>query len=144
MRHRRSISFIVASFVSFCGYTSLFFIRDPVRNAGAIYPLLCVIGLGEIGMIVTSLSLVTSDAYVSPDIRGSVAGCYSLFGGLGLLILTRVGGALTEVWVDSAPFFVVGVLAGLICLIGFVVELVSTKRRVTLSANLMDAADAAE
>ncbi len=75
--------------------------------------MMTLVGLGEIGMIVTSLCLVTSDLYVDPAIRGSVAGCYSLFGGLGLLVSTKVGGLLFDQWKNTAPFMVMGLFAGI-------------------------------
>jgi MFS family permease len=58
------------------------------------------------------LGLVTSNEHVNPEIRGSVAGCYSLFGGLGLLITTKVGGLLFDVWSQTSPFLIMSLCAG--------------------------------
>lgn len=82
-----------------------------------MYPLLCLIGLGEIGMIVTSLCLVTSNRLVRAEIRGSVAGCYSLMGGLGILVSTEIGGILFDSWRETAPFLLMSLL-GSVTMIG--------------------------
>lgn len=62
------------------------------------------IGVGQIGVIITSMSYCTD---VRAEIRGSIAGVYSLFGGAGILILTKVGFALSDEWAH-AGFFVLG------------------------------------
>ena len=118
---RRSIPLLIASIVSFVAYFSMFFLTDPIGQAGWMYPLLCLVGFGEIGMIVTSLCLVTSAKLVQPDIRGSVAGCYSLMGVLGLLVSTKVGGWLFDSWRYTAPFLVISILGGITMLGGMMV-----------------------
>lgn len=75
-----------------------------------------------IGMIITSLSLVTSNVFVNPEIRGSVAGCYSLVGVLGILISTKLGGILFDAWTYTAPFLVMSLLAGVTVLVGLAVS----------------------
>ena len=71
----------------------------------AWFMVLCgFIGVGQIGVIITSMSYCTD---VRAEIRGSIAGVYSLFGGAGILILTKVGFALSDEW-SHAGFFVLG------------------------------------
>lgn len=72
-------------------------------------------------MIVTSLSLVTCDLYVDPRVRGSVAGCYSVCGGLGLLVSSKLGGLLLDIWKPTAPFLVVAIFSLLCVVIALVV-----------------------
>lgn len=67
------------------------------------------IGLSQIGAIVTSLGLSTGP-YVDKTIRGSVAGAYSLTGGCGILILTKLGGFLFDKWTPGAPFYIMAIL----------------------------------
>jgi predicted MFS family arabinose efflux permease len=67
-----------------------------------------LIGLGEIGNVVCSLSLVTG-ARVPRASRGSVAGVYSAFGAAGILFHSKVGGYLFDSWDSGAPFFIMGV-----------------------------------
>ncbi|KAI3661478.1 hypothetical protein MP638_007208 [Amoeboaphelidium occidentale] len=115
----RSKAFLFAAVLSFCGYFPFWFVTNPVRNI-AVYLLMCLVGIGEIGMIVTSLSLAT--AKLPNDIRGSVSGCYSLFGGLGVLVLTYCGGLLADYWILTAPFvlvsfFTLAIIVGTIIII---------------------------
>ncbi|KAI3636070.1 hypothetical protein MIR68_005951 [Amoeboaphelidium protococcarum] len=109
-RYSKSAVFTVAALISCAAYSSLFFVDNPLQKA--VFILMPFIGLSEIGLIVTSLSLATSG--VPADIRGSVAGCYSLFGGLGILFLSKVGGILFDVWKEGAVFLLVGIVSGFV------------------------------
>ncbi|KAL4738986.1 major facilitator superfamily domain-containing protein [Aspergillus similis] len=40
------------------------------------------------------------------DLKGSIAGIYSLFGGAGILLLTKLGGLLFDVLSSGAPFYI--------------------------------------
>jgi hypothetical protein len=66
-------------------------------------------GLSQIGAIVTSLGLSTGP-YVDASICGSVAGAYSLTGGCGILLLTKLGGYLFDNWTPGAPFYIMAML----------------------------------
>jgi len=66
-------------------------------------------GISQIGFIVTSLGLSTGP-YVDSSIRGSVAGAYSLTGGCGILLLTKLGGFLFDKWTPGAPFYIMALL----------------------------------
>lgn len=46
-----------------------------------------------------------SSALRLSDLKGSVAGIYSFYGGAGILILTKAGGALFDSTTNSAPFY---------------------------------------
>jgi predicted MFS family arabinose efflux permease len=80
---------------------AMFFI-DPLGTP--VWVVVCFVGLGEIGMIISNLSLVTSQATVSPKIRGSVAGVSSACGAIGILVSSKLGGALFDSWNEGAPF----------------------------------------
>jgi MFS family permease len=71
---------------------------------GLIQLTLGLVGLGEIGNVVCSLSLVTG-ARVPKASRGSVAGVYSAFGAVGILFHSKLGGYLFDSWDSGAPFF---------------------------------------
>ncbi|EME48743.1 hypothetical protein DOTSEDRAFT_103922, partial [Dothistroma septosporum NZE10] len=45
-------------------------------------------------------------------LKGSIAGMYSLAGGAGILILTKLGGALFDSWTTGAPFFLMAIFNG--------------------------------
>lgn len=50
------------------------------------------------------------------DLKGSIAGVYSLFGGAGILLLTKLGGLLFDVLSSGTPFFMMAGFNGLLCL----------------------------
>lgn len=43
------------------------------------------------------------------QLKGSIAGIYSFGGGAGILILTKAGGKLFDVWTPGAPFFIMAI-----------------------------------
>ncbi|KAJ3128988.1 hypothetical protein HK098_002839 [Nowakowskiella sp. JEL0407] len=98
----RPLSVFIASLFGFIGYIMIYSIDDPTSKI--MYLAVSLVGIGEIGLIVGSLSLVTAK-YVPADIRGSVAGVYSTFGAVGILITSKLGGSLFDSWVETAPFF---------------------------------------
>lgn len=63
----------------------LFFLESPTMKIS--YFIVSLIGVGETGMVICSMSLVTS-SYVPNQSRGSIAGAYSLFGAIGILFNT--------------------------------------------------------
>ncbi|KAL4798247.1 major facilitator superfamily domain-containing protein [Aspergillus venezuelensis] len=58
------------------------------------------------------------------SLKGSIAGVYSLFGGAGILLLTKLGGLLFDVLSSSAPFFIMVGFNGVLVLVGVVSGLV--------------------
>lgn len=49
-------------------------------------------------------------------LKGSIAGIYSLAGGAGILLLTKLGGALFDSWTSGAPFFLMAIFNGILAL----------------------------
>lgn len=43
------------------------------------------------------------------QLKGTIAGVYSLLGGAGILLLTKAGGALFDSWTPGAPFFIMAI-----------------------------------
>ncbi|OQO01056.1 hypothetical protein B0A48_13299 [Cryoendolithus antarcticus] len=43
------------------------------------------------------------------ELKGSIAGIYSLAGGAGILLLTKLGGVLFDRWTPGAPFFMLAI-----------------------------------
>ncbi|KAI9333855.1 major facilitator superfamily domain-containing protein [Obelidium mucronatum] len=87
-------------------YTTLFY-ANPL--SGLVFAVAVFVGLSEIGLIIGNLSLVTDNEMVDQEIRGSVAGVSSACGAIGILVSTKLGGVLFDVWDDGAPFFVLAV-----------------------------------
>ncbi|KAB8266276.1 MFS transporter [Aspergillus pseudonomiae] len=61
-------------------------------------------------------------------LKGSIAGVYSLFGGAGILLLTKLGGLLFDVWSSGAPFYIMAGFNGALLLAGLVGCLVKRSR----------------
>lgn len=51
-------------------------------------------------------------------LKGSIAGVYSLYGGAGILILTKVGGLLFDVLSSGTPFYIMAVFNGILLVMG--------------------------
>ncbi|KAI7116720.1 major facilitator superfamily MFS-1, partial [Hortaea werneckii] len=47
-------------------------------------------------------------------LKGSIAGVYSFAGGAGILLLTKLGGALFDSWTAGAPFFMLAIFNGIL------------------------------
>ncbi|KAL2831823.1 major facilitator superfamily domain-containing protein [Aspergillus cavernicola] len=58
------------------------------------------------------------------DLKGSIAGVYSLFGGAGILLLTKLGGLLFDALSSSAPFYIMAGFNGVLVIVGIVSGLV--------------------
>jgi len=66
----------------------------------------CIVGCGEIGLVVSSTALVAQEA--PPSIRGSVSGFFSFCGAIGIILATKIGGILSGDGHYSAPFMLFG------------------------------------
>jgi hypothetical protein len=53
-------------------------------------------------------------------LKGSIAGVYSLYGGAGILLLTKVGGLLFDVLSSGTPFYIMAGFNGVLLIIGIV------------------------
>jgi MFS family permease len=112
---------LTAAIIGFVVYFSIIFLNNPVEKI--MYLLIAFIGIGEGGLIVSSLGQVTDSKRVRSEIRGNVAGVYSFCGAIGILIGTKVGGILFDEWKEVGPFFIMacghllcGILGlGIIC-----------------------------
>ncbi|EEA22171.1 hypothetical protein TMatcc_008395 [Talaromyces marneffei ATCC 18224] len=60
-------------------------------------------------------SIVTQDL---KHLKGCIAGIYSLYGGAGILILTKLGGLLFDVSSTGAPFYIMAFFNGILFLAG--------------------------
>ena len=61
-------------------------------------------------------------------LKGSIAGVYSLFGGAGILLLTKLGGLLFDVLSSGTPFYIMAGFNGALLLAGIVGCLVKRSR----------------
>jgi MFS family permease len=86
-----------------CAYGVMLFISDPRSKIVMIMAVLQ--GFAQIGMIISSVSLVAKEA--PPHARGAISGVYSLFGAIGIITVSKIGGALTEMWTETGPFSII-------------------------------------
>lgn len=85
-------------------------VYDP--RCFSCFLVISLIGISQIGSIISSMSLVSSfsyelDANIKKSVVGSISGLYSVCGGIGILIITKLGGYLSDRWI-VAPFFLLG------------------------------------
>ena len=117
-RVHRVTALVATLLLAFLGYGGTWLIDNPF-GVGMI--VCCVlIGASEVGCIVTSSVLI---AQQSPErIRGSVIGLFNLFGAIGILVASKVGGVLFDSWRPAAPFILFGCLALVVLLWGLAVR----------------------
>ncbi|RDW81713.1 putative MFS transporter [Aspergillus mulundensis] len=118
-----------------------------VSQIGAIVCSLSVLSNGILSLI-NSVENTTSSSHVSSTVpeadeqqplletnagqfqrqpstlKGSIAGVYSLFGGAGILLLTKLGGLLFDVVSSGAPFYIMAGFNGVLVIVGVVSGLV--------------------
>ncbi|KAE8354160.1 major facilitator superfamily domain-containing protein [Aspergillus coremiiformis] len=63
-------------------------------------------------------------------LKGSIAGVYSLFGGAGILLLTKLGGLLFDVLSSGAPFYIMAGFNGTLLLAGVIGGLFSRSKKI--------------
>ncbi|KAK5171769.1 uncharacterized protein LTR77_003405 [Saxophila tyrrhenica] len=63
-------------------------------------------------------------------LKGSIAGMYSFVGGAGILLLTKLGGALSDSWTAGAPFFMMAIFNAvlLVAVVGVAVGKAALRR----------------
>ena len=106
----RATGVIVAFTLSAIGYTVFGLIGDPFSNS-IILPAI-VLGMGESSTIIAGNALIGQNAPAS--IRGAVLGAFGLFGAMGILVATSVGGRLFDLWMPGGPFVQMGVINSLV------------------------------
>lgn len=109
-RINRVSALAITLLIGAIGYGSTFFLTDPF----SLPTILCLIliGMAEVGCIITSGVLVAEQA---PDrLRGSVIGVFTLTGAVGILIASVVGGYLFDNWLKTGPFVFFGIISALV------------------------------
>ena len=94
------------------GYTLVLLFPNPLNRIH--YLSMVILGIGQIGVIVAGLAMVTSHA--PKEHRGSISGLYSIFGSLGIMINSYLSNVAYRNWCPTAPFFVLALWAGILFL----------------------------
>lgn len=106
-RVNRATALGITLLVAFAGYGGTYFVTDPF--GGLMIALMVLVGLSEVGCIITSGVLIAQQAPIR--IRGSVIGIFNLTGAVGILVASKVGGYLFDHWKAAGPFVFFGLFA---------------------------------
>lgn len=97
------------------GYCALVLVENPLSPAAI--PFFVLLGVGQISAFLGAQTIIGKEA---PEaVRASVIGVFNFCGALGILILTGIGGVLFDRVGPWAPFFLVGLLNGLVAMLAW-------------------------
>jgi len=114
----RMTAMCTALVVASVGYLSMYLLTSPIDYA--MIPLLTVLTLGTGFMVKAQNALIGQEAPVKQ--RGSVIATAQIFGALGILFFTALGGRLFDAWGPWAPFAAVGVYQAVLLVVALVVR----------------------
>ena len=109
-------SVLVSASLGAIAHAILFFVTDP--RGRYLYAIMLLTGIADIGMIISSMSLVASLCH--DKLRGSLSGVYSFFGAIGIIVTGKLGGFLFDALWPTAAFSVVVVsnlVLAVVCLL---------------------------
>ncbi|KAG0019246.1 hypothetical protein BGZ81_009869 [Podila clonocystis] len=85
-----------------------------------------LVGVGQIGMIVTGMTLVNG-LNLDAKYRGSVAGVFSFCGALSIMVMAKLGGYLFDVWMRGAPFVLMGIAHAIVAIFSIYVRIITPR-----------------
>jgi len=91
-------------------YLAMLLVEDPALPSAIGWFVL--LGIGQISAFLGATVLISTEAPVAT--RGAVIGMFNVFGAVGILISTGVGGRLFDSVSPAAPFAMIGVLAAFV------------------------------
>jgi len=100
----------VATGFAMLGYFWIGLLDQPL--GAQAYPAAVVMGIGQVSAILAATALLGQEA--TAESTGSVSGAFNVFGAIGILFSTKVGGMLFDAWMPGAPFLITGALNGVI------------------------------
>ena len=109
-RINRVVAVALATGLALVGYLWLGLLDQPMGVQA--YAAVVILGMGQASAILTAMALVGQE--VSEADTGAVSGLFTLFGAIGILLATKVGGLLFDGWTPGAPFIITGLANGLI------------------------------
>ena len=102
-------------------------------------PFFVLLGIGQISAFLGAFSLIGQEAPVAE--RGSVLGMFSLVGAIGILVATAVGGRLFDQIAPWAPFVLIGIANGVLCIAALFVHYLSSDTPSQLKEESVQAAN---
>ena len=115
-RYKREWICLSAGASAAVGYILLSLQSNPLSRLNFLF--LFFIGVGEIGLIISSMTLVTK-ATIPTHSRGTVAGISSFVGAVGVLVTTKGGGLLFDIS-PTLPLLLLGILHASFLVLGSV------------------------
>ena len=109
-RINRVVAVALATGLALVGYLWLGLLDQPMGVQA--YPAAVILGMGQASAILTAMALVGQE--VSETDTGAVSGLFTLFGAIGILLATKIGGLLFDGWMPGAPFIITGLANGVI------------------------------
>lgn len=100
----------LATFIAMVGYIWIGMLESPVGTQA--YPAAVVLGMGQVSAIVAATALVGQES--GEENTGSISGAFNVFGAIGVLLATKVGGWLFDAWMPGAPFIVTGAINAIV------------------------------
>ena len=109
-RMNRVVAVALATGLALVGYLWLGLLDQPMGVQA--YPAVIILGMGQASAILTAMALVGQE--VSETETGAVSGLFTLFGAIGILLATKIGGLLFDAWMPGAPFIITGLANGVV------------------------------
>jgi len=110
---------LIAMAIATVGYLLLGLEENPLSRGAMLEAAL--LGIGQMSAILASQVLVAQEAPAAT--RGSVLGVYGVFGALGILFVSVVGGQLFDSWTPAAPLLIMAGANGLLVIACIAVKL---------------------
>jgi len=120
-RISRVTGVIIAMALGAAGYLSMGLITSPLDYA--MLPAFAILALGSSSSIQSSMSLVGQEAPKTE--RGAIIGMNGLFGAIGIMVGTLVGGWLFDTWAPYGPFVLIGIAQTILLVLAIIVRCVA-------------------
>lgn len=122
---KRATAVCIGLTMATIGYGSTCLVSDlGIITNGRIAPqmilVLILIGIGEMGALITGQVLIAQQA--PRKIRGSVMGFFSVSGAVGIIIATTVGGFLFDIWRAAGPFIFCSIINAILLVCALVIR----------------------
>ncbi|KAK3995966.1 hypothetical protein QBC44DRAFT_318849 [Cladorrhinum sp. PSN332] len=86
-------------------------------------------GAGDTAPLLENEGVIPEDTVSRVRLKGSVAGVYSWCGGAAILLLTKLGGYLFDVWSTGAPFYLMAVFNAVLLIASIAIDSGRAARR---------------
>jgi MFS family permease len=118
-RRNRMTAICIALALATVGYSLVGVATDPL--ASSFIPIAILLGMGEVSVIVTGGALFGQEARA--DIRGTLVGVFNTMGGIGIILVSGIGGYIYDALGRGSPFTMMGILNGMLLVAAIAVRL---------------------